>query len=245
MFVKMSGRICACGSTSWRDPSLVGEIRGAGLMAAIQLVKDKPGRVLFTEQDEASVRVAMPVSKGTHHAGGRAIDGAEPPLVITRAEIDELMDKVRAGLDRLRSISAVNAVPLEASPPRSFFGHPRGLAYIVFHRGVGAFLVLWNAGVAVLYMAVTVAAGDGRARSRLHRVQVSDRKRLWIFIQPGVCFPGIRAVRRPRLLCPCVGRADRRSAHREAQGVIGGALLMALGHFLMAFEAAFCSRCWP
>jgi len=57
--------------------------------------------------------------------------------------------------------------------------------------------------------------------------------------------PGIRAVRRPGLLCPRVGGliGDRLIGRRRA--VIGGALLMALGHFLMAFEAAFLFACWP
>ena len=79
---------------------MVGELRGAGLIAALQLVRDRPSRAMFTAEDDAAI-------KCREHALAnglvmRAIGQAmvlSPPLVITRPEIDELADKVRTALD--------------------------------------------------------------------------------------------------------------------------------------------------
>ena len=79
---------------------LVGEVRISGLMAGIQLVKDKASRQIFT---------------GDQDAGGlcrdycfqnnlimRAVDQSmiiSPPLTISTSEIDELLDKAKLALD--------------------------------------------------------------------------------------------------------------------------------------------------
>ena len=79
---------------------IVGEIRGAGLMAAVQLVKDKGGRILFTEQDDAAVKCREFCLQ--HNLIMRAVGQAmvlSPPLIITRAQVDELIAKAKVGLD--------------------------------------------------------------------------------------------------------------------------------------------------
>ncbi len=80
---------------------LVGEVRGQGLLAALELVPDKPRRSFFPR--EADV--------GTHcrnycFANGlvmRAIRDTmvlAPPLVITEAEIEEIIAKAKDAIDR-------------------------------------------------------------------------------------------------------------------------------------------------
>ncbi|MBS0419769.1 MAG: aspartate aminotransferase family protein [Proteobacteria bacterium] len=83
-----------------REQLIVGEIRGVGLIAAIQLIKDKNTRAAFTAQDEAAIKCReICIRNGLIM---RAVDQAmvlSPPLVITRSEIDELIDKAKAGLE--------------------------------------------------------------------------------------------------------------------------------------------------
>ena len=83
-----------------RDHELVGEVRGEGLMAAIQMCADKSHRTPFAQAGAAgllcrehSLRLGLVM---------RAVDDSmilSPPLVITRAQVDELLAKARAALD--------------------------------------------------------------------------------------------------------------------------------------------------
>jgi adenosylmethionine-8-amino-7-oxononanoate aminotransferase len=78
---------------------LVGEVRGRGLLAAVELVSDKTSGTAF------------PASVATHLQGacanagliGRAVAGTAfalcPPLIITESQVDELMEKLTAGLN--------------------------------------------------------------------------------------------------------------------------------------------------
>ena len=82
------------------EQPIIGEIRGVGLIAAIQLVKDKAARTLFAQQDEAAVKCRDACIKNGLIM--RAVDQAmvlSPPLIITRREIDEIIDKARTGLE--------------------------------------------------------------------------------------------------------------------------------------------------
>lgn len=83
-----------------RSHPIVGEIRGAGLVAGLQLVKDKERRILFTQEDDAAAKCRdIALANGLIM---RAVNQAmilSPPLVITRAQIDELIDKARRSLD--------------------------------------------------------------------------------------------------------------------------------------------------
>jgi len=79
---------------------LVGERRGVGLMAALQLVRNKETREVCTAEDNAAI-----LCRETCYANGliaRAVGQSmvlSPPLVITRSEIDELVEILTRALD--------------------------------------------------------------------------------------------------------------------------------------------------
>ncbi|MGH6718990.1 MAG: aspartate aminotransferase family protein [Alphaproteobacteria bacterium] len=83
-----------------RDHPLVGEVRGVGMVAAIELAADKRARRPFPKDKSVGL-----VCRGHATANGlvmRAVGDAmilSPPLVITKAEIDELVRRARAALD--------------------------------------------------------------------------------------------------------------------------------------------------
>lgn len=79
---------------------LVGEVQTCGLMGAVQLVKDKATGALFDDKLEVGM-----VCRGHCFGNGlimRAVGDrmiVAPPLVITRAQIDEMMSLIRRCLD--------------------------------------------------------------------------------------------------------------------------------------------------
>jgi putrescine aminotransferase len=82
------------------DHPLVGEVRGLGMLGAIELVKDKRSRTRYPS--------ALGAGKLCHDhsfANGLIMRAADdtmiiaPPLVITEAQIDELLSKARLSLD--------------------------------------------------------------------------------------------------------------------------------------------------
>ncbi|MDO8697319.1 MAG: aspartate aminotransferase family protein [Pseudomonas sp.] len=81
------------------DHPLVGEVRGVGLLGAIELVKNKQTRERYVGKG-----VGM-ICRGHCFGNGlimRAVGDTmiiAPPLVISKAEIDELIDKARLCLD--------------------------------------------------------------------------------------------------------------------------------------------------
>ena len=82
------------------DHPLVGEVRGAGLIAAIELVKQKQPRTPFDLKDGVGAYCAA----ACHEAGvilrnlGDSVAFC-PPLVISEEQIDELVGKFTIGLD--------------------------------------------------------------------------------------------------------------------------------------------------
>ena len=82
------------------DHPLVGEVQTCGLMGAVQLVKDKAGHLPFPGELEVGM-----VCRGHCFGNGlimRAVGDrmiVAPPLVITRAQIDEMMALIRRCLD--------------------------------------------------------------------------------------------------------------------------------------------------
>lgn len=82
------------------DHELVGEVRGVGLIAAIQMCADKAHRTPFARPGEAGVlcrdhsfRLGLVM---------RAVDDSmilSPALIITEEQVDELVQKARAALD--------------------------------------------------------------------------------------------------------------------------------------------------
>ncbi|SDE74147.1 aspartate aminotransferase family protein [Kordiimonas lacus] len=83
------------------DHPLVGEVRGAGLLAGIQLVKDKATKTLFEEDLAVAVKCRDHcLNNGLiMRAVGQSMV-ASPPLTITRAQIDELVEKAVKSLDQ-------------------------------------------------------------------------------------------------------------------------------------------------
>ena len=79
--------------------SIVGEVRGVGLIAGIQLARDKQTRKRFENRGEIAGKV-----KSAAMQNGLIMRATEdsmvlsPPLTITRAEVDELIDAASASL---------------------------------------------------------------------------------------------------------------------------------------------------
>lgn len=88
---------------SFEDHPLVGEVRGSGLIGAIELVKEKHPRVPF----EAGLGVGAYCTAACQDEGlivrnmGDAIAFC-PPLIISTAQVDELFAKFTKGLERTR-----------------------------------------------------------------------------------------------------------------------------------------------
>ena len=85
------------------DHPLVGEVRGVGLIGAIELVANKDTHQNF---DPAAKMGARLVKLGEQHGViGRTLPNDSlafsPPLIITEAEVDEMLDKVGRALDEL------------------------------------------------------------------------------------------------------------------------------------------------
>ncbi len=79
----------------------VGQLRGIGLLGAIQLVPDKPNRTAFAKPDVTGTKCREHcLDNGLVM---RAVDDAmiiSPPLTISAAEIDELFDKALRSIDQ-------------------------------------------------------------------------------------------------------------------------------------------------
>jgi len=82
------------------DHPLVGEIRGVGLIAAVELVKDKETRALFENAgDTGTICRDHCMNNGLVMRATKDSMLASPPLVISRTEIDELIGLLRGCLD--------------------------------------------------------------------------------------------------------------------------------------------------
>jgi 4-aminobutyrate--pyruvate transaminase len=85
------------------DHPLVGEVRGMGLIGAVELVADKTAHANF---DPAS-KVGGRLTKLCEQNGviARSLPGDvlafSPPLIITKAEVDEMLDRMGTALDEL------------------------------------------------------------------------------------------------------------------------------------------------
>jgi len=85
------------------DHPLVGEVRGAGLIAAVELVADKASRRNFDPKDKVGGRLTKLAEAGGVIVRVVANDSLcfSPPLVISKEEIDEMLDRVSKALDEL------------------------------------------------------------------------------------------------------------------------------------------------
>jgi 4-aminobutyrate---pyruvate transaminase len=82
---------------------LVGEVRGVGLIAAMELVADKAERTNFDPKLKVGPRLTKLMEE--HGVIGRAAVNDSlcfsPPLIISESEIDEMLDRVGRALDAL------------------------------------------------------------------------------------------------------------------------------------------------
>ncbi len=82
---------------------LVGEVRGVGLIAAMELVADKATHKNFEPAAKVAPRLVALMQE--HGVIGRpSINDAlcfSPPLIITKAEVDEMLDRTAKALDEL------------------------------------------------------------------------------------------------------------------------------------------------
>ena len=84
-----------------RDHPLVGEVRGRGLIAGIELVADKTSRRAFQPQQMVGAEAAAAAQREGLILRNLADTIALcPPLIITEAEVDEMIDKLTRALDR-------------------------------------------------------------------------------------------------------------------------------------------------
>lgn len=86
------------------DHPMVGEIRGLGLIAAVELVADRATKRTFEKALGVSKRVAAAglerglITRALPHGDALAFS---PPLTITRAEVDFVVDTFRASVDHV------------------------------------------------------------------------------------------------------------------------------------------------
>ena len=87
------------------DHELVGQLRGRGLIAGLELVADRASKRAFAPSEKIAFKAAAAcLAEGLVV---RALPGDTvavcPPLVITREQVDELVDKLVRGLDRVKT----------------------------------------------------------------------------------------------------------------------------------------------
>ncbi len=84
---------------------LVGEVRGVGLLAALEFVADKAGKRNFDPDLKVGARVSAACLERNMIARAMPngdILGFAPPLVISRAEVDDVVERTRTAVDSVR-----------------------------------------------------------------------------------------------------------------------------------------------
>ncbi|MEO8448604.1 MAG: aminotransferase class III-fold pyridoxal phosphate-dependent enzyme [Gemmatimonadota bacterium] len=93
-----------------RGRSIVGDVRGRGLLAGIELVADQRTTAPFARREkvaerltDAALEAGLVVWPNVGHADGTNGDAVmvAPPFVITEAEIDEMVEKLGTAIDRV------------------------------------------------------------------------------------------------------------------------------------------------
>ncbi|MDP6954094.1 MAG: aminotransferase [Alphaproteobacteria bacterium] len=94
---------------AFADHPLVGEVRGAGLLAAIELIKDKSAKTPFELASKVGPRLAAKLmDEGMINRGVVNSVCFSPPLVINEADVDEMVSKFERALGSLAKELAAN-----------------------------------------------------------------------------------------------------------------------------------------
>lgn len=95
-----TGEYLQAGLAKFKDHPLVGEIRGEGMIAAVELVANKATGQAFTD---GSVGYFLTQACQDHGLIIRVVAGYSaafcPPLIVTHAQIDEILEKFSKALD--------------------------------------------------------------------------------------------------------------------------------------------------
>ena len=107
---KMGARLMA-GLESLRDHPLVGDVRGRGMLAAIEMVTDKEKKTPLPAAAEPARRVFDRAWDNglVIRAFANGVLGYAPPLCCTEAEIDAIVERTRLTLDQTLADPAVRA----------------------------------------------------------------------------------------------------------------------------------------
>ena len=82
------------------DLAVVGDVRGTGLMACVECTLDEDGRELSTWEQDIGRRVdAHCQANGLLVRPIANISVMSPPLIISKPQIDELVDGLRNGIE--------------------------------------------------------------------------------------------------------------------------------------------------
>ena len=96
------GRYFAERLAEFRDHPLIGEVRTCGFLAAMEIVEDKEARRPWPPERKVGLACReISIANGLVMRAIRDAMVLAPPLVITEAEIDEMVDKARRTFDAL------------------------------------------------------------------------------------------------------------------------------------------------
>ena len=82
-----------------RDHERVGEVRGTGLIAAVELVEDKATRAPDAAMAKRATQLAQDNGLIVRNVAGCALAMC-PPLIINQAQVDELVDKLKRSIEQ-------------------------------------------------------------------------------------------------------------------------------------------------
>ncbi|WOH53577.1 aspartate aminotransferase family protein [Bradyrhizobium sp. sBnM-33] len=97
-----AGRRLMAGLKSLRDHPLVGDVRGRGMLAAIELVVDKEKKIPLPAAADPSRRIFDRAWENglVVRAFAQGVIGYAPPLCCTESEIDAMIERTRKTLDQ-------------------------------------------------------------------------------------------------------------------------------------------------
>jgi putrescine---pyruvate transaminase len=86
---------------TFENHPLVGEVRGEGMLAAIELVPDKPHRTFFSRESDVGTHCRnYCFSSGLIMRAIRDTMVLAPPLTVSETEVEEILGKARIAVDR-------------------------------------------------------------------------------------------------------------------------------------------------